>query len=582
MITTYTYNHLGNVLSYTNQLGKTQRFVYDMANQKVSETDFNGNTTTYSYDKAGRNIKIINPFDDTQTSTQKLYYDANGNVIEEKNQISATSYNRTVYNYNSMNRLACVASYETELNANLTQYFYDGNGNVTHMIIPSTSVPLASSESITANDKYISYTYDSLGRCIATGGNLSVPKSYEYDFAGHMTKETKPMGSVAYTYDSFDRVTSVSDATSTTPKHTYTFNTLGQRTSMTDETGTTTYAYDGFGNLTTETKGGIIKTSTYDVMGRRTGFNVTNNGTNILSNSYAYDDAGRMTAVSSNGKTMSYTYDDNGNVLTETGADTVTTYAYNNADLVTEKVDSHDNNIVDRYYNIHYDLMGNQTTIDDNITNAFLRCIYTQDGKLDTEYKSSADGISSEVGYRYDSMGNIISRNVYLSGKGETYYYSYHYGNYNQLDYANVHYTETEYLGAMPDVEYDYTIDYTYDTNGNIASKTEYTPENTVNKAYTYTFDIFGRMTQSTNDDIATTYTYDGDNLRASKITNGVTKNHILDGMNVVADIKGTTTNSYSRGHYIYASNRGTRLFAYFTNVHGDNQTDNHFCFFIF
>ena len=50
-------------------------------------------------------------------------------------------------------------------------------------------------------------------------------------------------------------------------------------------------------------------------------------------------------------------------------------------------------------------------------------------------------------------------------------------------------------------------------------------------------------MTQSTNDGIATNYTYDGDNLRATKTTNGVTTNHILDGMNVVADITGSTTN---------------------------------------
>ena len=108
---------------------------------------------------------------------------------------------------------------------------------------------------------------------------------YEYDYAGNLTKETKPMGTVVNSYDSFGNLTSVAAQGSTQPTSTYSYNAIGLRTSMTDDTGTTTYAYDGFGNLTTETKGDIIKTSTYDVMGRRLTLNITNNGTTLLNNS---------------------------------------------------------------------------------------------------------------------------------------------------------------------------------------------------------------------------------------------------------------------------------------------------------
>ena len=41
---------------------------------------------------------------------------------------------------------------------------------------------------------------------------------------------------------------------------------------MTDETGTTNYTYNDFGELTGETKGDIIKTSSYDNRGNRIGF----------------------------------------------------------------------------------------------------------------------------------------------------------------------------------------------------------------------------------------------------------------------------------------------------------------------
>ena len=47
--TTWTYDKLGRVLSRTLPLGMTETFVYDSGNLK-SHTDFDGKTTTFSYD----------------------------------------------------------------------------------------------------------------------------------------------------------------------------------------------------------------------------------------------------------------------------------------------------------------------------------------------------------------------------------------------------------------------------------------------------------------------------------------------------------------------------------------------------
>ena len=82
---------------------------------------------------------------------------------------------------------------------------------------------------------------------------------------------------------------------------------------MTDKTGVTNFEYDGLGRLTRESKGGIIKISTYDENGNRLSFKVMDGTAERMSEVYTYDNVNRLKTVQSGGDTTTYTYDNNGN-----------------------------------------------------------------------------------------------------------------------------------------------------------------------------------------------------------------------------------------------------------------------------
>ena len=562
---TYTYDYSGNVLTYTNQLGNTMSYEYDMSGLNISSTDFSGNTTTYTYDKLGRMIKTISPFNDNSTSTSKKYYDANGNVTREAIQKTAASYNITDYTYDNMNRISTVKDYPNSVQTTITQYFYDANGNVICMATGLDS-PASTPDDLPETSGHVSYSYDKLNRRISKGGtqdgSMSVYTGYSYDRAGNVIGKHLFTGDITYSHDAFGNVTATSGASST--EESFSYNALGLRTSMTDETGTTTYTYDDFGNLTTETKDDIVKTSTYDVMGNRTGFSVTKNGSVILSNTYTYDDTGKMLSVTSNGQTVNYSYDANGNLISENGNNHSTTYAYNKGSMPVTKINSYNNTIVDRYSST-YDLSGNKTSMTDFEGYLYKSYSYDGAGRLLCESVGHERGmeVEGDTEYQYDNLGNRISSLRISPMNISGIYRQYVYGEYNTLQRIDV--TDNS------DDTNQITYDYTYDSNGNLTEKTKTDSYSSEILEYdTYTFNNAGRMTQSTKDGVATTYTYNGDGLRMSKTTNGVTTSYILDGADVVAQIKGNEITIFSKGINLISQTKGDTTKTYFSDGHGD------------
>ncbi len=557
-VQSYTYDHAGNVLTYTNQLSDTMSYAYDMAGNNISSTDFNGNTTNTCYDLLGRPVMVTSPLTQTENSVTKTYYDANGNITRQSVQTDSQAWRNTDYAYDSMNRLSYVTTYPDSTTTEVTQYFYDANGNVTHMIV-GLAAPVSNVSQIPSTARYITYSYDALGRCIATGGNLSVAKSYEYDYAGNVTKLTKPMGAVVKTYGPFGNAISIAEFGASSPEATYSYNALGLRTSMTDDTGTTTYTYDDFGNLLTETNGDIIKTSTYDTMGNRLSFAVTKDGVAVVDNSYTYDLAGRMSSVTSNGQTVTYTYDANGNVLSETGATRSVVNTYNSAGMLENVLNKAGDAVVSEYSDITYDFSGFMTSYADSVNNSTVSYTYDGNGRLKTETNNGVGDMNYMVLYNYDLLGNRASVNK-TYGDATTENHIYTYSDYNQL--ASLIETDR--------TDNTYSTSYLYNTNGDMIGKTKTNSTSEAVLQQSYAFDIFGKLTQSTTDNILTDYTYDGDGIRVSKTTNNVTTSHILDGMNVVADINGTTVSKYNRGLNLFAQTVGDEQTILYNNQHGD------------
>ena len=261
---------------------------YDNNGNLVSQTDANGNTTTYSYDSLNR---LVGQSDGESDST-------------------STELN----NYGQ-------PTLSTDANHNQTVYGYDNAGNSLSVYDPSgTTTTNAYSAPVTVGNAYLGampvmqaqlapyvpYTVVTLSGYNTTGpilgdlmrtteeaqdgnGNLfgtAATTSYQYDPNGNRTAEIKTRTTstgletifTAYTYDAENRVltTTVSatnnEAQSLAPQTTtVTYNALGKPATSTDAANhTTTSVYDFNGNLIeTEYPDGTVSRTVYDGFGRQ-------------------------------------------------------------------------------------------------------------------------------------------------------------------------------------------------------------------------------------------------------------------------------------------------------------------------
>ncbi|MDR3635134.1 MAG: malectin domain-containing carbohydrate-binding protein [Isosphaeraceae bacterium] len=159
-----------------------------------------------------------------------------------------------------------------------------------------------------------SFTYDAAERLTSmthqvVGGSSLDSELYGYDAANRLIGETNAEGAVSYTYDAADELTGVSGARS----ESYSYSSGGNRSGTGYTTGTDneqtagagyTYAYDGVGNMTSETQTstGNVTTFSYDYHNELTGETQRNSGGTVLSQAtYTYDALGRRIATNVNG-----------------------------------------------------------------------------------------------------------------------------------------------------------------------------------------------------------------------------------------------------------------------------------------
>lgn len=511
---------------------------YNSLGQTVSTTDAKGNTTTYEYDKLGRNIKVTAPFNGTTTTSTKTYYDGNGNVTKTAQQITSSTWKTTENTYDNMNRL------ETTRTGGgaYTQYEYDSVGNVTKTATGLDEPIDMSKADINGDYELVTYSYDFKNALTESHDALGQRETYRTDLFGNVKSKTDRNGNIitaAYNPYGNILVQTVTQPNGTEETITNTYDILGNIKTMTDSTGVTSYEYDSFSRLTTESKGDIIKTYSYDAADNRTAFSLAKNGTTVMDTSYTYDKRNLLTKVTNGSRTTSYTYDANGNLLTDTtGADT-TTYTYNNANLATKV----SNGLQSFQYN--YDLEGKIKNCLENINGSsyFDYYFYDNMGRLTSEETRAA-----LKDYTYDKYGNITS--VKNSAVGTTTTRTY--------DKNNRLMTETD--GTVQ-------TEYCYDFNGNMISK-----KINSGAAAIYSYNGLNRLVSVKENGLTSSYTYDGTGLRQSKTVNGTTTNHIWDGTNIVAETNGASiTNKYYRGAngLIYANLNGTET-KYLKDGHGN------------
>ncbi len=535
--TGYTYDANGNMLTMTDQMGHTTIYTYNSLNLVATMIDPRGFKTIYGYDTSGNLTSVTFPADaQNQGPTTYYTYYPQGNI----HTITDTRGKPTSFEYDAQNNLtAIVDAYDkrttftydavgnrlTALDrlGRLTRYFYNELNQMTKVTDPGL------------HDTY--FTYDYKGNILTATDARSRTTGYTYNHRGNLTRITDALSNQTnMTYGptgcssgcgGADKITALTDALSHTTS--YTYDAAGRLTQETDPlSGTTTYTYDGNGRMLTKTKpdnrtitytydndgrmltrvypGGATDTFTYDENG-----NILTAANAVITYSYGYDAANRMTGATAitggNTRAITYAYDNAGNRTSMLTPDNVTTsYVYDDAGRLT----SITNNT--GAYAFAYDFGGRRTTLT-YPGGATATYTYDANSNLLNVLHARSGATLLQPAYTYDQVNNRITRTDTLpTSSGNNLQENMTYDNANEQLNIN-------------------TATYTYDANGNRASKTEGTT------VTTYTYDDENRLIQvSANGATIATYAYDPFGRRIQKNVDGTITQYLYDNASIILE----------------------------------------------
>ncbi|MFH8562469.1 DUF6531 domain-containing protein [Streptomyces sp. NPDC017988] len=469
----------GNVLMETlDPYGKSITYDYDRQLRPVTITDQRGNSTSMTYDSAGRMLTRSAPA--ALGYKESWTYDGAGNITSTTDGRG----NKTTYAYNASNQVLTV----TDPLGGKTTY---------------THTPLGSLATVTTpRGKTTTYGYDAAGNRTSVTTPLGEKSTFTYDKAGRILSRTDPRGNVEgadpaayttkYAYDGRGLLTSATDPLGRTT--TYTYDGAEQLTSARNPAGdTTTFTYDDAGHLTRTTDpSGKSVTRTYDAGGRLASETDAVGG----KTTYTYDKVGRLlrsvtprgnaTGADPAAHTTSYAYDPAGNrtkVTGPTGAATSTTYdAVNRPLVVTDPLG--------RTTGFAYDANDNVTKVTD-AAGKTTTSAYDKNNRR----TSGTDQLGKTTTYAYDADGNLLSRTSPL-GHRTSWTYD---GDGRQTTAVDPRGNAT---GADPA---RYTTTYGYDPAGNPTTVTD-----PLGGVSTTDYDAADNVTRLTDADRrVTTYGYD-------------------------------------------------------------------------
>ncbi|WP_088810262.1 MULTISPECIES: DNRLRE domain-containing protein [unclassified Listeria] len=277
--TSYTYNDLDQN-TRVNDGSKNAYFEFDEFGNIGLYTAGNGTAANYVYDSTQKVTNVaIGDAEGDLILDESYTYDAASNRTNIDNKKSG----KTTYEYDAVNQL----TKESLPDGTVKSYTYDGFGN-------RTQVQITGSES-----KTTAATFNDGNQLVQFGGDRLT-----YDTNGNRTSD----GKFNYTWDTGDRLISVTKKGENSPFVRYTYDDDNRRLSKTVDGVTTNYHYDG---------------DSIDVLYE------TDSAGKVL-RQYVYSDSNIRLAMKMNGKTLYYHYNAHGDVIamTDENGKVVAEYAY--------------------------------------------------------------------------------------------------------------------------------------------------------------------------------------------------------------------------------------------------------------
>jgi len=471
----YTYDNRHRPLTQTDANGNVTTFTYEGLSKKPkTRTDALGHTTTFFYD----NMQQLTAAQDPLGNVSRIFYDQMGLKTGVQNAEGHTEH----YEFDAGSKLVGIV----DANGDTSTYGFDPLGNMT-----------------SATDPYgdaSTYTYDALyNRVSVTDADANMTR-FTYDSRNNIASVTMPNGAVdTFTYDLFDKVLEATDPLGATTHYTYDYRS-GKTESITNELGAvTTFAHNETGLLLAETDS-IGATTRYEYDEKRQLIRKTE--PDGLATTYSYDDVGNLTLEYDNAsRVTSYEYNELNQLVSMTDPlGNTTTYKYDTAGNMIKSVDA-----LGQVTQFEYDAAAQITALIDDLGNS-VQFGYDPLGNL----AETIDQLGSKASFTYDANGQVIaSVNEYEAQS--TYRYD---GNEQLVEFVDPFGNITSYayneLGLQESI-----IDalggehhFEYDVTGNLAKQVA--PDGATE---TREYDILGRLLKEvTPEGLVTTYTYDSEN----------------------------------------------------------------------
>jgi RHS repeat-associated protein len=317
-ITQYTCDVRGRrtMVSYAD--GTTTASTYDGTGRVLNATDQNGDATSFGYDAAGQLQAITDPL-----GHQSSYgYDASGN------QITGTDANQhtTTDSFDTLNQFVGrtwpgggAASSTTYDAVGNPVSVMDNNGKTTTFTYDSLNRLLQETPDPSFNEPSVVFTYTRTGRR-ATMADASGTTTYTYDALDRLVSKATPEGTLTYSYDAQNNLLSMQSSNPNGASVSYSYDTMNRLSTVTDNRlpagqNTTTYSYDPVSNLVTAMyPNQSQQTLSYDQLNR-----VSQSSAPSRSYSYRRSATGQIvSAAESSGRNVSYSYDSALRLVNET------------------------------------------------------------------------------------------------------------------------------------------------------------------------------------------------------------------------------------------------------------------------
>ncbi|MFI7276934.1 DUF6531 domain-containing protein [Streptomyces sp. NPDC049879] len=296
--TRYTYDDHGRLAAITFPGGATTRVRCDAAGLPVEMTDAVGGRVVKGRDAFGRVVSLT----DTSGRTSRTEWTVEGHVARATSPDGATRS----WDYDGE---GCCVRYTAPGGA-VTEYEY------THFDLLSARVEPDGTRYAFTHDEALrlvgvtdprgltwDYTYDDAGRLVAERDFDGREITYRRDPVGRMAARTNAAGqTVSYTYDPRGQL--VAKRLDDGPASTYAYNGTGLMTRATGPHGDIVWERDALGRVLSETTGQGVSSYRYEHGLKAARVTPTGVGT-----TYAYDAAGRRTALETAGHTVAFAFD---------------------------------------------------------------------------------------------------------------------------------------------------------------------------------------------------------------------------------------------------------------------------------